>query len=138
MNELHARGITLVPQCAAHADAMFTVLADPAIYEFENAPPTSLAALRARYTRLETRRSPDGTQRWLNWVIRLPDDVLAGYVQATVLASGDAYVAYELGSAHWRQGIASAAVEAVLAELAATYGVQRAHAVLKAANYRSR
>ena len=33
---------------AAHADEMFVVLSDPAIYEFENAPPASADALRER------------------------------------------------------------------------------------------
>lgn len=31
----------LEPQVAAHAHELFAVLADPAIYEFENAPPAS-------------------------------------------------------------------------------------------------
>jgi hypothetical protein len=41
---------------------MFEVLGDPAIYEFENAPPTDLARLTQRFTRLETRVSPDGSR----------------------------------------------------------------------------
>ena len=50
---------------------MFRVLSDPAIYEFENEPPESVERLRARYAYLEARRSPDGSQQWLNWVLRL-------------------------------------------------------------------
>ena len=41
---------------AAHAPQMFEVLADPAIYEFENEPPASLEALRER-VRLAVRRT---------------------------------------------------------------------------------
>jgi len=116
---------------------MFGVLSDPAIYEFENEPPPSQAWLVERYTALERRASKDGTQTWLNWVVRLPTGELAGYVQATVLRSGAALVAYELASPFWRRGIGSNAVSAMLQELRANYRVHRFAAVLKATNYRS-
>lgn len=116
---------------------MFRVLADPAIYEFENEPPRSEEWLTERYRRLESRGSADGTEHWLNWVVRLPSGALAGYVQATVLPSGEALIAYELSSRHWRQGIGRSAVQAMLDELRAQYGVHRFVAVLKARNFRS-
>ncbi len=116
---------------------MFRVLSDPAIYEFENEPPRSEQELAARYQRLETRSSADGREQWLNWVVRLPTGALAGYVQATVLPSRTGFVAYELNSEHWRQGIGSSAVGAMLSELCRTYGVETFLAVLKAKNFRS-
>jgi len=137
MNTLVTARCTLEPQVEAHATAMFVVLSDPAIYEFENEPPPSLEWLQARFRKLESRQSPDGRQRWLNWVLRLPAGDLAGYVQATVLESGIAYVAYELGSAHWRQGLGSCAVGAMLAELASAHAARLALAVIKAKNFRS-
>lgn len=137
MNTLRAGALTLEPQLERHAPEMFRVLSDPAIYEFENAPPESEDWLRRRFARLESRRSADGTEQWLNWVIRLPSGELAGYVQATVRGERPALVAYELASRHWRQGIGSAAVAAVLAELQGAHGVQWFAAVLKTANFRS-
>ncbi len=137
MNTLHAPGLVLEPLLQGHAAEMFVVLSDPAIYEFENQPPRSLSALQERYARLEQRLSPDGTQQWLNWVIRLPGGELAGFMQATVIGASRAYVAYELASRFWRRGIASSALEAVLQELALHYGVRDAYALLKAANFRS-
>lgn len=116
---------------------MFVVLSDPAIYEFENAPPASLEWLTQRFTKLESRRSADGTEQWLNWVVRMPTGELAGYVQATVTKQGLAYVAYEFASQYWRRGIGSASVGAVLDELAAHYAVRTFVAVLKARNFRS-
>jgi [ribosomal protein S5]-alanine N-acetyltransferase len=116
---------------------MFAVLSDPAIYEFENAAPVSEEWLTKRYERLESRRSGDGTEEWLNWVIRLPSGKLAGYVQATVQADHTSFVAYELNSHYWRQGIGSAAVQAMLEHLQEEYGVKGFVAVLKAVNYRS-
>jgi len=113
------------------------VLSDPAIYEFENEPPESEEWLTERYRVLERRVSPDGAERWLNWVVRLPDGELAGYVQATIDPSGAASVAYELNSHYWRQGIGSAAVDAMLVELEAVYSVRVFVAVLKRRNFRS-
>jgi [ribosomal protein S5]-alanine N-acetyltransferase len=138
MRAVVAAGLTLEPQRAAHAGEMFEVLGDPAIYEYENEPPTSLDWLRARFARLESRRSPDGREQWLNWVIRLPDSRLAGYVQATVHPSGRAAIAYVLASRHWGRGLATRAVEAMIEELGTSHGVAGLSAVLKRANARSR
>ena len=118
------------------------------IYIYENQPPASLDALTQRFQRLEARQSPDGSQQWLNWVLRQRSDgKLIGYVQATVQADGRALVAYErpqgrrlaapapprgrrntwggpafvsheLASRHWGQGLGSEAVQAMLDELA--------------------
>ncbi len=137
MNTLRAGALTLEPQLGRHAPEMYRVLSDPAIYEFENEPPESEAWLRRRFARLESRRSADGTEQWLNWVVRLPTGELAGYVQATVMAGGRAQVAYEFASRYWRQGIGSASVAAMLAELRDAYGAGTFVAVLKTANFRS-
>ena len=90
MRVIETPTLTLEPQVAAHADEMFAVLCDPAIYEHESAPPPSIEWLRERYRRLETRCSADGREEWLNWVIRLPSCEPIGYVQATVHADGRA------------------------------------------------
>lgn len=137
MNSVSAGPLVLEPQVAAHAAEMFDVLSDPAIYEFENSPPESAAWLAERFAKLESRGSPDGAEQWLNWVIRLPTGALAGYVQATIVRDRTAHVAYELASRFWRQGIGSAAVNGMLNELAATYGVRTFVATLKERNYRS-
>lgn len=137
MNSVSAGPVVLEPLLAAHAAEMFEVLSDPAIYEFENAPPKSVAWLTERFAKLELRVSPDGTEQWLNWVIRLPSGALAGYVQATIARDCTAHIAYELASRYWRQGIGSAAVSGMLQELALDYGVCTCVATLKEPNYRS-
>jgi ribosomal-protein-alanine N-acetyltransferase len=116
---------------------MFLLLGDAALYVFENEPPASIEWLRQRFSRLESRQSPDGSQRWLNWVIRLPTSELAGYVQATVHADGHAAIAYVLGSAYWGRGLAGRAVQAMLDELMERYQVRRFTAVFKRENMRS-
>jgi [ribosomal protein S5]-alanine N-acetyltransferase len=118
---------------------MFTVLSDLAIYEFENKPPESVAWLTARFTRLEARKSNDGSELWLNWVVRLPTGELAGFVQATVRpAEQMSFIAYELASHFWRRGLGRGAVSAMMAELGGHYEVNTFVAVLKCANYRSK
>lgn len=137
MNVLVTSIGTLEPQVEAHAAAMYEVLRDPAIYEFEGEPPPSVAALAAGFRRKESRRSTDGAQIWLNWVVRLDSGELAGYVQATVLQDGSSYVGYEFASRYWRRGIATASLRTMFDELAGNYGVRLLVAVLKSANYRS-
>ncbi|MEO8674244.1 MAG: GNAT family N-acetyltransferase [Casimicrobiaceae bacterium] len=138
MQLLAADGLVLEPQIATHADQMFAVLSDPAIYTYENEPPPSLDWLRARFARLETRHSADGAEQWLNWVIRPTGGRLAGYVQATVRADGHAHIAYVLCSTFWGRGIASRAVDAMIQELVLHYGVHTLWAVFKTPNFRSR
>lgn len=137
MRSIDTGKATLEPQTVLHAADMFVVLSDPAIYEFENAPPSSEEWLRARYARLEARRSPDGAEQWLNWVLRLPSGALAGYVQATVSGDGSALIAYELSSPHWGKGLAYSAVTTMIAELATTYDTRQLWAILKRNNARS-
>jgi RimJ/RimL family protein N-acetyltransferase len=132
------RSLTLEPQTAAHAEEMFALLSDAALYRYENQPPPSLEWLRERFTKLESRRSPDGRQRWLNWVIRLPGGELAGYVQATVHEDGRAAIAYVLGAKYWGRGLATEAVRAMIGELVRHHGVSNLTAVFKRDNLPSR
>lgn len=107
MNTIHTTRCTLEPQVEAHAEGMFAVLCDPAIYEFERVPPPSVERLAAGYRLRESRVSPDGDEKWPNWIVRLSNQEVAGYVQATVMESGESLVAYEFASMHGRQGIGS-------------------------------
>ena len=138
MHVIETGSLTLEPQTVAHAEEMFVVLSDPAIYEHENEPPPSLEWLRARFTKLESRRSSDGQEHWLNWVIRLPTSELIGYVQSTVRDNGRAAIAYALCSAFWGRGLAHQAVQAMISELVQHYQVRSLSAVLKRQNLRSR
>lgn len=139
MRALETPRLALEPQTADHAEEMYAVLADPAIYEFENQPPASVDALRERYGKLESGRSPDGSELWLNWIVRMCGAGPAmGYVQATVLADAKALIAYEFGSAWWGRGYACEATAAAIEELRGRYGVTTVGAVFKRPNHRSR
>ena len=117
---------------------MVAVLQDPLIYEYEHEPPRSEEWLRERYTKLETRRSSDGSEHWLNWVVRLDSGEAIGYVQATVEPDGRAFIAYVLASRWWGKGLAQEAVRTMMQELRDAYRAKQFVAVFKKRNERSR
>jgi [ribosomal protein S5]-alanine N-acetyltransferase len=138
MRTLSAPGLILEPQCAGHADEMFAVLHDSALFTYlDEAPPTSAAALRERFARLESRRSADGREQWLNWAIRLESAELAGFVQASVCEGGLAWIAFVIGREFWGHGVAQQAARAVLKEGSQRYAVTHWLATADQRNLRS-
>ncbi|MGZ8993325.1 MAG: GNAT family N-acetyltransferase, partial [Burkholderiaceae bacterium] len=130
--------LTLEPLHTSHAEAMFELLRDPAIYQYlDYSPPASVEYLRGVYARLEARKSPDGSESWLNWVIHPRDLAPVGYVQATVASNRTAHVAYVLASRYWGHGHAQRAMQAMLDHLAAAYDVDRCLATVEVENQRS-
>jgi RimJ/RimL family protein N-acetyltransferase len=110
--------LDLVPLTAGDADDVFPILQEPALGRFTGeTPPPDVEAVRAGFARWEPRRSPDGAELWLNWVVRRRDDARAvGLVQATV-GDGDAAIAWTIGTAFQRQGFATEAGHALIAWL---------------------
>ncbi|APV52338.1 hypothetical protein BWI17_07085 [Betaproteobacteria bacterium GR16-43] len=109
-----------------HAREMFAALSDPAIYLYtDEAPPVSVAALAERYAKLESRHSRDGSELWLNWVVReASSHEVAGFVQATVMANRSAYVAFVIAPSQQRKGYAREATDVMIRELRETYGAK--------------
>lgn len=132
VNSLHFE-----PLQARHAGELFDVLKSPMLYEFiDERPPQSVEALLQRYETLESRRSPDGNQLWLNWVVREPRERRAiGYVQATV-EGRKAHVGYVIGKSHWGKGFGTAAVAWLIAQLG-SIGVDQIVATVEDRNERS-
>jgi RimJ/RimL family protein N-acetyltransferase len=118
---LRARRLDLEPLRADHATELAPLLDDPGLHTFIGGRPLSATQLRERYARLEAGISADGTERWLNWVLRRRDDARAvGTVQATVRSSENgpvADVAWVVASAYQGQGYAAEAGRALLAWL---------------------
>ncbi|MBC7954847.1 MAG: GNAT family N-acetyltransferase [Cytophagales bacterium] len=130
--------VTLEPRTRAHAEELFPVLSEARLYDFlDERPPHSVDALRERLARSESRKSPDGSEHWLNWVVRDATGQAAGYVQATVMATLETNVAYFIGSAHWGRGVAYAAVGQMLRLVEAEFGAKRFFVVVERENVRS-
>lgn len=122
----------------AHADEMFAVLADADIYRhLDYPPPPSLEYLRGVYEQLAAGKSPDGSETWLNWIVREPGGPPMGFVQATIVASNRAWVAFVLSRRHWGKGHAYAATRAMIDHLRADHGITRFLATVEVDNERS-
>lgn len=110
--------IRIIPQLEFHANEMFGLLKDQELNKYtDDEPPVSLSWLANRYKKLESRKSPDGTQFWLNWVIEKRESKrLIGFVQATVI-NYTATVAWVIGTPFHRNGYATRSARLMLAQL---------------------
>jgi RimJ/RimL family protein N-acetyltransferase len=110
--------LMLDPLRAQHAEEMVEVLADPRLHEFIGGSPPTPEELRQRYASLENGRSPDGRERWLNWIVRRRSDGRAvGTVQATLRSTPtdtSADIAWTVGVPWQRRGFASEAAIAMV------------------------
>ena len=102
----------------AHADEAAVTFDSLDLHEFTGGVPSTLAELIERYTRFEGGRSPDGTQLWLNWMLRArTSGGLVGTAQATVEGWGGcearADLAWVVGVRHQHNGYAKEAARAV-------------------------
>lgn len=135
---LRTPDFTLEPLLKSHAPELFAALSDPAHYAFiPQDPPASVALLSERYERWEARRSPDGFELWLNWLIRLPAGEAAGLVQATGKPDGSVAIAYELSNAFGGRGLATRAVHRMLRHLRDDAGFVTATALVDTRNTKS-
>ena len=112
---LRTERLDLLPVHRDHAPLMFPVLHDSALHEFTGgSPPVDVDALARQYEHWERRRSPDGAEMWLNWVLRPREQgELIGHLQVGI-AGDRATMAWSLGSRWQRQGYATEAARAVL------------------------
>ena len=104
--------LRLEPLRVDDAAEMATVLDDERLHEFTGGRPATAAELRSRYARLAAGRSPDGTQGWLNWVVRdRGSGVALGTVQATLWRNGSltAELAWVIAATYQGQGYAKEA-----------------------------
>jgi RimJ/RimL family protein N-acetyltransferase len=117
---LETERLRLEPLTAAHADEMTPLLDDPALHAYVGGTPLSREELRERYARQARGRSPDGRERWLNWIVReRASGAAVGYVQATV--DDDAHsaeIAWVIGSEFQGNRYAVEAAAAMVAWLA--------------------
>jgi RimJ/RimL family protein N-acetyltransferase len=125
---LESERLFLEPVSVEHAAPMVAVLADSRLYNFTGGEPPSLGELTRRYAAQAPGGPPDGSQVWLNWMVRRRESgELVGFVQATLAMSAlveatleqagstfpvcavDATIAWIITSTHQRQGLASEA-----------------------------
>jgi RimJ/RimL family protein N-acetyltransferase len=138
ISPIETNTLRLEPLVAAHAEEMFEPLSALAIYDYmPGRPPLSLSALRERYVLLETRRSPNGRDQWLNWIVRLCSGQCVGFVQATIYPALTGDFAFVLAPEYWGRRIAFEACEAAIDHLARELDVAALFATVDPRNARS-
>jgi RimJ/RimL family protein N-acetyltransferase len=109
--------LSLEPLKLEHAEEMAPLLDYPALHTFTGGRPATLDELRRRYERQVLGHSLDGTQRWLNWIVRLKQSgQLVGTVQATATANATtcvAELAWVIVAAHQGRGYGTEAAVAM-------------------------
>jgi RimJ/RimL family protein N-acetyltransferase len=129
---VHGDQVLLAPLRATDADELMGLLQEPALRQWLRADDVS--QLRERFRGWESRRSPDGQELWLNWVVRSPGSARAlGWVQATVRGKA-ATVAYAVLPAQRRKGVAVDALRAMIRWLHDRLGVSLFTAEIDDAN----
>ena len=128
---LETERLLLEPLMPEHAALLFEDLADERLYWFiPTDTPESAEALERRYRKLSSRRSPDGSEAWLNFAMRLreegtlPKASYVGMLEATVFPNRSAYVAYTVFVPFWRQGYAREGCARMLRDLLEDYRVR--------------
>ena len=122
--------LVLEPLLPEHAPLLFEGLADERLHRFISTDaPESAEALETRYRKLSSRRSPDGSEVWLNFAMRLreegtlPKASYVGMLEATVFPNRSAYIAYTVFVPFWRQGYAREGCARMLRHLLENYRV---------------
>lgn len=115
--------LRLEPIREEHASAMFAGLCDDRLYRFiPDVAPASIEALQARYARLQSGLSPDGKERWLNWIVlQLSNAEATGYIQATIRKEEPSNIAFVVFANCWRRGYAYEATTAVITHIFQRY-----------------
>jgi hypothetical protein len=103
-----------------HADVLYDGFSDLQVSQFTAEKlPGSLADVRREFAEFHAGAPPDRQEIWMNWVIReTRSQELVGTLQATVFADGALWIGYKLIRSAWGRGIATAAVQWLLGELA--------------------
>jgi len=131
---LAAGSLILEPVKKALAAELLEPLREPSLYDFVvDLPPESVAEVELRFERLERELSPECDDTCYAWIIRR-DGTPAGLLQATCNSEHQAFVGYEVFRPFRRQGVARAAVVAVLGFLARATGTQQVIAYVDTRN----
>lgn len=128
--------LIIEPIVATHADLLFNLMQNEAIYNWISAePPKTVDQLRQSWLKQESRLSPEGEEAWLNWAVRRNSDgVYLGKLDAEVnYANVATNVGYLFFPAYWGQGYASESVLAMTDHLA-RHGVSKMFAAVTLGN----
>jgi RimJ/RimL family protein N-acetyltransferase len=125
---------------ASAAAEMFAVVSDPCSYEFiSKKAPGSPLELEERYRHQEKRISPDGSELWLNWIVReVKSNVAMGFVQASAKKDDPkAQIGYLFHPQFWGKGYAFEALSQMCRLLSLNHKITFVWASIDPRNERS-
>ena len=118
--------LRVVPLNVDAAHDLFPLFNDETLYRYTTRVVPTEEQLDSWIERWRQRRSPDGHEVWLNWVVRLmPSQEPIGHVQAAVYDDRCAEISFMIGSDYQTRGFAREAVRAATRAMRAHLGIER-------------
>jgi len=115
----------LVPAVVGDAHQIAELLSDDRLHSFSGRTPPTEAELADRLRHRHQRRSADGTEVWLDWMVLLvPLGGVIGQVGAVVTDDGRAVISFLIGLRWQGHGFATEAASAMVRLLEAHVGVR--------------
>lgn len=128
-SELKTERLTLEPITEAHAKELCEFFSDPELHHFVPFEPPTLEQQKERCMKWAARRSPDGTELWLNWAARdKASGHIAAHIQAGMKEDRIASIGYVVGRKFQRKGIATEALVAAFEYLRSSLGAREVKA----------
>jgi RimJ/RimL family protein N-acetyltransferase len=126
-NVIETERLYLEPLEVKHAELLYDSLQNKDLYTYiSEKPPDDISKLVERYRILEQRESPGRDEIWLNWAIRIKNELkYAGTVQATVYRNQEASIGYILFTEYQKMGFAFECCSKLLELLFLGYNIQR-------------
>ena len=130
--------LLLEPITEHHAEELCEFFQDRELHTFVPFEAPTLEEQRARCARWEKRRSPDGTETWLNWAARdRATGKLAAHLQVGIQGEGIATIGYVVARSFQRLGLATEAMEAIFVLLRDRFSVREVKAWSDSRNHAS-
>jgi predicted acetyltransferase len=119
--------LTLEPLTEHHADSLFPVLSDPALWTYagereEERAPQSLQTLRDLYRRFEVRRADNGKYLLCSWAVLNGGNPIGFVIGPFDPLTRRATLGYVIGRPWWSKGFATEAVSVVVSHFIANGG----------------
>ncbi len=126
---LETARLILEPISEEHTQAMWELFSDPKLHDFVPYEPLTLDKQRERCARWANRRSPDGSELWLNWAGRdRTSGKVVAHFQVGVTSDGTASVGYLVSREFQGKGIATEGLQSVFSYISKNLDVREVKA----------
>jgi [ribosomal protein S5]-alanine N-acetyltransferase len=121
-----------------HTQELWDLFKDPELHHFVAIDLSSFEKVKERCARWSMRKSPDGTELWLNWAGREKNSQqVIAHFQAGINSDGVATIGYLVARSHHGKGLATEGVEAMFELLRTQFAVKEVRALTDSRNLAS-